>query len=120
MAPVQVVAEKQPDKVRLTMLDSTRVELSEPRVVGPEIVGKWDWTGKWDGDAGRIPGEVYWCGADHAVKRVPIDSISYVETREFDVTGTIALTGALTGAFTAVVAVLIALHNYDPWGGWGG
>ena len=100
MTPSQVVTEKEPDRVRLTMLDGARVELSEPQVVGSEILGK----GKWDGDnSGRIPGEVFWNGADHWLRRIAIDSVSYVEIRKTDIAGIVAL-GILMAPVVAFVA----------------
>ena len=54
MAPSQVLAEKEPERVRLTLLDGSRIELHQPQVCEDEIV------------AGR--------------ERVPVDSVRYTET----------------------------------------
>ena len=67
MAPAQVVTEKQPDRVRLTMLDSTRIELLDPQVVGSEIQGTWD------------RGQTYY-GAGAPLRRIAIDSVAYAST----------------------------------------
>jgi hypothetical protein len=86
------------------MLDGTRIELSEPQVVGSEILGK----GKWEGDdSGRIPGEVVWNGADHWLRRVAIDSVSYIEIRKTDIVGIVAL-GILIAPVVGLIVLWIA------------
>jgi len=76
MAPAQVVIEKEPSKIRLTMLDGDRMELADPIVTDGEIVGH---------------------PLDHRCRdrwnrryvlcdtlRVPTDSVASIETREPD------------------------------------
>ena len=93
MAPSQVVSEKEPDRVRLTMVDSTRIELSEPQVVGSDILGRWD------------RGQIYY-GADPAPRRIPIDSVSYAETRNTAIVDTVLL--GILGATVVAFALLVA------------
>jgi hypothetical protein len=102
MAPAQVVSEKQPDRVRLTMLDSTRIELAEPQVSGDEILGKWDW------DKG-------WYGAPPAPKRVPIDSVAYAETRKVAVVNTVFLAVLVaTGVAFVGLVILCSVEELHP------
>ena len=96
-APAQVVTENQPDRVRLTMLDSTRVELREPQVSGSEILGKWNW----DQD---------WYGGEPALRRVAIDSVSYVEIRKTAIVNTVLL--GFLGA--TVVGIVVYGIVYCP------
>ncbi|UCG88941.1 MAG: hypothetical protein JSW71_10545 [Gemmatimonadota bacterium] len=39
LAPAHVVTEKQPDRVRLTMLDGSRIEITDPMISDGQIVG---------------------------------------------------------------------------------
>ncbi len=67
MAPRQVILDKEPKLVRLTMLDEREIEVSEPQVCDGHIVGE------------RVK---TWYGADPGPVRVPTDSVSSVATRE--------------------------------------
>ena len=92
MAPNQVVSEREPDEVRLTMVDDTEIRISEPQVVGDQIVG---WRGpRWD------------------TVRVAIDSVSYVSTPDHGktVAAVILITGTLV--FLAYVGAKAATPSW--------
>jgi len=67
MSPRQVILDTEPKVVRLTMLDETEIEVSEPQIRNDQIVGE-DVKTRY--------------GADPAPVRVPIDSVSVVATRD--------------------------------------
>jgi hypothetical protein len=95
MAPIQVVTEKEPSRVRLTMLDSTRIELADPRVSGDEIWGNWNWERTYGADLGRT--------------RAPIDSVSYVEIRKTAIVETVLL--GILAATVVAAAIFVAAIN---------
>jgi hypothetical protein len=111
MAPSRALSEKEPWRVRLTMLNGDRMELGDPVVSDGEIVG-------------RPFG--HWCReSDKCALRVPTDSVANIEIREADALATTALVvtlGLVVGG--AVAAVVIAFRNWNPgpfWksgGGW--
>ncbi len=92
MAPAQVVTEKEPDKIRLTMLDGDRMELADPMISNGEIVGHPF------RNVGAHKGVVR-----SDTLRVPIDSVAYVSTRALSkapfavllITGTLVFLGYL-------------------------
>ncbi len=98
-APSQVVVEKQPSKIRLILLDETMVRLSEPQVIGTEIVGE------------RME-EGYVIESD--TLRIPIDSIAYVQIPEVSDTQTI---GISIVAVAGAVALIIVAGWQQFWGG---
>ena len=100
MAPAQVVTDREPDHVRLTMLDSTRVELREPQVSGSEIQGKWNW-------------DQNWYGGEPSPRRIPIDSVAYVEIRKTDIAGTVLL--GLLGVTLVAAVGLVYLCFVQGW-----
>ena len=101
MAPAQVVTEKEPDKIRLTMLDGEKIELYDPTVSNGEIVGQTRL--EYDGVRTRqVTGNL----------GVAADSVARIETREID--GTATVVGVMLGlAFAAVVAVVAFNRGWE-------
>jgi hypothetical protein len=97
MTPRQVVTEKQPDRVRLTMLDGSRIEITDPMVSDGQIVGHPVHEGR-------------------AVRsdslRVAADSVALVEIRETNATGTELL--LVGGVFIASGMVFAAIYKPFP------
>ena len=92
-----VIRDDHPKRIRLTRLDGSRVELTNPRIVGDSIVGtRPGWRGFVDGPA------------------VALDDIRIVETREIDDGKTTALVVGLGIAGLAVAAVVAAAAQDDP------
>ena len=104
MAPSEVVSEKEPGRVRLTMLDGDRMELGDPIVSGGEILGH----------PMRSAGGRYRADRSYTL-RVAADSVARIEIRETDTLATvIAVTLGL--AFAAVVAVVAFNQAWeDVW-----
>lgn len=94
MAPAQLVTEKEPDRVRLTMLDGGAIEITDPWLSGGEIAGHP--TGVDAFGSRRV--------ISSATLRVPIDSVAYAETRKADIVAMIALIAPVVGliVFTIV------------------
>ena len=106
MTPSQVVSEKEPGKIRLTMLDGDRIQIGDPMVANGEIVGH---------PVRRVTGHNRVIRSDTV--RVVADSVSAVEIRQTDAFATGI--GVLFGIVAAAgVAILIALSEWDgPFGG---
>ncbi len=101
MAPSRVVSEKEPGRVRLTMLDGDRMELGDPIVSGGEILGH----------PMRRAGGRYRADRSYTL-RVATDSVAWIEIRETDTLATvIAVTLGL--AFAAVVAVVAFNRGWE-------
>ena len=98
MAPSRALSEKEPWRVRLTMLNGDRMELGDPVVSDGEIVG-------------RPFG--HWCReSDKCALRVPTDSVANIEIREADALATGTTLVIVTGLIVAgVVAALNAVGN---------
>ena len=92
-----VIRDTHPQRIRLTRLDGSRVEIANPRIVGDSIVGtNRDW-----GRLGRGPA-------------VALDDIRLVETRETNGEDTALLVVGLGVAALAVVAIVAAAAQDDP------
>jgi hypothetical protein len=87
VSPETVIRRDQPGAVEVTRVDSSRVVLQDPRVVGDSLVGK----------------------VDGAVESVALAHVAYVAVRRGDGAGTagLVLLGALAG-FVAVAAAVAA------------
>ena len=95
--PAQVVSEKVPGKIRLTMLNGDRMELGDPIVSDGEIVGH----------PVRRDGAYRWIVRSDTV-RVVADSVARIEVRETDVASTVVVTvvfGLVVAAFAALMIV---------------
>ena len=90
MAPAQVVTEKEPGKVRLTMLDGDKIVLRNPWVSDGEIVD-------------------YWAERSDTL-RVPTDSVARIEIRETDV---LAIEIVVTSVLLLAAGVVIWILNID-------
>ena len=104
MAPSQVVSEKEPSRVRLTMLNRDRMELGHPTVSDGEIVGH----------PMRKAGGHYRADRSDTL-RVVTDSVARIEIREADTLATViavtlGLAGALLVAFVIVVGMTFQLR----------
>ena len=100
MAPSQVVSEKEPGRVRLTMRSGEKIELYDPTVSNGEIVGQTRL--EYDGVRTRhvITGSL----------GVTADSVARIETREID--GLTTVLGVMLGlAVVLGVAVVVALNR---------
>jgi len=106
MAPSQVVSEKEPGKIRLTMLDGAKIELFDPTVSNGEIVGHplgwYDSTMRRDVRSGTL--------------RVVADSVAVVEIRKTDALATV-IAVTLVLAVAAGVAIAIAISELEVGGG---
>ena len=109
MAPNQVVAWKEPGRVRLTMLNGERVQIGDPTVSNGEIVGH----------PMRNAGGYYRAVRSDTL-RVATDSVAHIEMRETNEFATVV--GVLFGlVVVGVVAFVVAMSNWDFWeGAWGG
>jgi hypothetical protein len=76
MAPSRVVSEKEPSRVRLTMLDGGRMDLGDPIVSGSEIIGH------------PVHGPN---GPEHYTLRAATDSVAAIEIREINVLATVLM-----------------------------
>jgi hypothetical protein len=105
MAPSQVVSEKEPGKIRLTMFDGEKIELYDPTVTNGEIVGHPE--GWYDSATRRH--------VRSGTQRVPTDSVASIEILETDALATV---GVVLGGLAAVAGLLvfIAISTWD-WGG---
>ena len=99
VTPSEVVTDKQPDRVRLTLLDDSKLVLDQPRVSGAEIVGE------------RVDGG-YLIRADTV--RIASDSVAYAEIR----TTSTALWIGIVLLTVGTVFVLDMIRGWrDYWGG---
>ena len=105
LTPSQVVAEKQPGKIRLTMLDGDRIQIGDPAVFDGEIVGH---------PVRKVTGHDRIVRSD--TLRVSIDSVTRIEIRETDTLATGI--GVLFGLvfLGAVAGAIIILTWQGPWG----
>jgi hypothetical protein len=113
MAPSQVVIEKEPGKIRLTMLDGDRMELADPIVTDGEIVGhpldhrcRDHWNRRYVACVDSL--------------RVPTDGVASIETREPDELATATILVVVVGIVVAA-AIAVASSNLWEWtwgGGW--
>ena len=100
MAPAQVVTEKEPGKVRLTMLDGDKIQLFDPTASNGEIVGHP--LGRFDGVNRRV--------ARSDTLRVATDSVARIEMREADTLATvIAVTLGLAGALFVAFVIAVGM-----------
>jgi hypothetical protein len=95
VSPQQVLADKQPDKVRVELADGSRFVVEEPVVSGDTLMGfeKGRWT------SGRhVPGDEV---------SIPLSDIEHVAVRGTDIGLTVGVTilGLLVAAGVAVLAV---------------
>ena len=103
MAPRDVIADQEPERVRLTMLDGEEIELYGATVTNGHIVGQTK--------------EGYDRVALRPVMssnvRIAVDSVTHIEIRETDVFKTVWL---VTMVLSAVVAVEIfkSISEWDP------
>ena len=100
MAPSQVVTEKEPGRVRLTMLDGHRIQMSDPTVSDSEIIGH----------PRRNTGGRYRVIKSDTL-RVATDSVAHIEIRKTHPLDTAVAVLLGVGAFAAVVV----LSSWD-WG----
>ena len=106
IAPSQVIAEREPGRVRLTMLSGEKIELYDPTASNGEIVGET--RGGYDSVTRRhvMSGSV----------RVATDSVARVEIRETDALATVlVVTLGLASIFA--VADLIFVSEFELYGG---
>jgi hypothetical protein len=85
VSPETVIRRDQPGAVEVTRVDSSRVVLRDPRIVGDSLVGK----------------------VDGAVESVALARVAYVAVRRGDGAGTAGL--VLLGALAAFVALAAAV-----------
>ena len=106
MAPAQVVTEKEPSKVRLTMLNGDKIRLADPTVSEGEIVGH---------PMPRNAGGHYRAVRSDTL-RVVTDSVARIEIREADTLATvIAVTlGILVAGFVAFGIAVGATFQIQP------
>ena len=105
MAPSQVVTDKEPNLVRLTMLDGDKIQLADPTVSDGEIV------------AHPVRNDMgYRMVVKSYTVRVATDSVARIEIREPDALATVV--GVVLGlAVAAGVAALIFFLTWDgPFG----
>ena len=81
ITPEQVLAEKQPDKVRVTLTDGSQVEVYQPRVSGDTLMGL------------REGQQV----------SIPLASVTQLELREGDTGKSIAAAGIVVGVGALLV-----------------
>ena len=102
MAPSRVVSEKEPSRVRLTMLDGGRMDLGDPIVSGSEIIGH-------PVHGPNTP--------EHYTLRVATDSVAAIEIRETNVLATTLLVA--WGLISVVVIVAQGVYCNSHPSGWG-
>jgi hypothetical protein len=98
IAPANGVHQRGPDKVRLTMLDSTQIEIAGPQIIAAQIVGERVLEGS------MIP---------YDTVRVPGDSVATVEIRTTSTVRTVAL---IAGIVCATYVGALAYES-DFYGG---
>lgn len=87
--PQEVIAAKQPVKVRIVRQDRSRVELSQPKVEADSIVGT-----NWDVKPGSPPSRA----------AIALADVRTIEVRETDTRRTIAAVGFVGTIITFIVA----------------
>jgi hypothetical protein len=104
MAPSQVVAEKEPGQVLLTMLDGGQILLADPTVSEGEIVGH----------PVRNPGGNYRVIRSDTL-RVPTDSVARIGILETDAlaTGAGVMIGLVAAGF--VVGTIFLIRGLENW-----
>ena len=104
MAPNQVVSEKEPDKIRLTMLDGDEVLLEDPWVSAGEIL------------AHPRVSEAF--GFSKVLKsdtlRVPTDSVARIEVWEADAGKAVAIVFGVALGLT--IGLIVAANAFSEWG----
>jgi hypothetical protein len=91
-----------PRKVRVTLLDGSRVEFQSPAIRGDSLVGNVSYA---------VHHESRWDETRRALSGVPLADIRRVELRKFDAGRTLLLVGIGVGATVAIVAIA---HQDDP------
>ncbi len=103
VSPEQVVTEDQPSKIRVTLTDSSELEMGQPRIVGDTL-------------RGLVKGKPF-RGAvkDSLLERdVLLADIATVRIKKPDVTKSVFLgLGIAAGAFVVLVAVVVASYCLD-------
>jgi hypothetical protein len=107
LTPSQVVAEKQPGRIRLTTLDGDKIQIGDPTVSNGEIVGH---------PVRRNAGGYYRAVRSETL-RLATDSVARIEVREIN--GPVTAIAVLFGlVVVGVVAFAVAMSNWDgPMGG---
>ena len=85
MPPAELVAERKPDRVRVRLVDRSRIVLFTPAVLGDSLVGTLD--------GGR--------------RTVSLAEVNEIAVRRGNTLGTIGFVGALVAASLATVFVLL-------------
>jgi len=117
VAPERVIAEKHPEKVRVTRLDSSRVELHAPELSGDTLIGMVYSTVVVDtgtasaGAIGALPTPS--TSSTEARMRIPVDDVARIQTHRVSAGKTFLLFFSI--AAVAVVAagagMLVALGS---------
>ncbi len=104
LTPSRVVAEKQPGKIRLTMLNGDKILLADPTVSEGEIVGH---------PVRNASGTYQVIKSD--TLHVPTDSVARIDIGEINALTTTALVAAL--GFLIASAIALAVGPEWDWGG---
>jgi hypothetical protein len=94
ISPKQVVTEKKPSRIRVTRLDSTRVELVRPHVSGDSLIGSVTPSGP--------------------PVSIPLSAVATVSVAKANPGATIALLLGLGGAALAAFLALALAQNGGP------
>jgi hypothetical protein len=116
VSPEQLITEKHPSDIRVTLKDRSRVELHQPALVGDTLVGSTDGEAvvtSGGGPGGMGAGGSMAEGRGTTERRIPLSQAAFIETRHVSAGKTTGLVLGVTAAGFVVVGAAL-MSSQEP------